>query len=321
MASVELFQEPIRRRYYAPYLSCSYLFFLVTVWILICLPFFLSYSGDFWLKTNTYREQPANIFEYKLIVQASGPQQSDNFFYSSVPKLNTLNSDSLRMCTVRSIESDNNLDSIPDSFRLEIDVPLAASEGITKFDALVFFRTQLQQKAKVVMESVIHIGYDSSLAGAGLYSSGNMVLSQAMPLPVRGGYTTMYESHELLHKDKVVGASDGDIRAILEKLSARNLTMVYEGDYSYWTPAPTSALSSVFKFVADIKIPTMEVTYIPTAVEVLRNAWIQYLSMFVVVGFFLEKVCSFVYFHQIVETKMLVETVGSNVGVPHFKRF
>ena len=40
-----------------------------------------------------------------------------------------------------------------------------------------------------------------------------------------------------------------------------------------------------------------------------------------VVGFFLEKLCSFVYFHQIVETKMLVVTVGSQVGVPHFKKF
>jgi hypothetical protein len=38
---VELFQEPVRRRYYASYMSCSYLFFLVTVWILIALPFFL----------------------------------------------------------------------------------------------------------------------------------------------------------------------------------------------------------------------------------------------------------------------------------------
>ena len=43
--------------------------------------------------------------------------------------------------------------------------------------------------------------------------------------------------------------------------------------------------------------------------------------MFVVVGFFLEKSCSFVYFHQVVETKMMVETFGSQVGVPHFKRF
>jgi hypothetical protein len=39
--SVELYQEPIRRRYYASYYSCSYLFFLLSVWILVALPFFL----------------------------------------------------------------------------------------------------------------------------------------------------------------------------------------------------------------------------------------------------------------------------------------
>ena len=128
----------------------------------------------------------------------------------------------------------------------------------------MFFHTQLQQKAKVVMESVVHISYDSGLPGSGLYSSGNMELSQAMPLPVRGGYVTMYENDDLLHKDKIVGASDGNIATILEAVSSRNLTMVYEGDYQYWTPTGTSTLDSVFKFVADIKIPTTDIMYIPT---------------------------------------------------------
>lgn len=321
MASVELFQEPIRRRYYAPYLSCSYLFFLLSVWVLLCLPFFLSYDTNFWLKTNTYREQPDNAYEYKILVQATGLAGSDNYFYSSVPDLNRLRGDTLKMCSVKTREVDDNRDSIPDKFRLEVELPLASAESVSKVDALVFFRTQLQNKAKIVMESAIHISYDSGSAGAGLYTSGNMIFSQTHPLPVKGGYVTMYSNTDLLDPSKISGSSDGDIRTILEQISARNLTMTYKPELTHWTPVVDSASASTFTLTADIKIPTADIVYIPTAVEVLRDAWIKYLSMFVVVGFFLEKLCSFVYFHQIVETKMLVETVGSNVGVPHFKRF
>lgn len=107
---VELFQEPIRRRYYAPYLSCSYLFFLLSVWVLLCLPFFLSYDTNFWLKTNTYREQPDNAYEYKILVQATGLAGSDNYFYSSVPDLNRLRGETLKMCSVKTREVDDNRD-------------------------------------------------------------------------------------------------------------------------------------------------------------------------------------------------------------------
>lgn len=202
-----------------------------------------------------------------------------------------------------------------------MELPLAAAESVTKVDALVFFRTQLQNKAKIVMESAVHISYDSGSAGAGLYTSGNMVFTQTYPLPVKGGYVTMYSNTDLLDPSKISRASEGDIRTILEQISERNLTMTYVPELTHWTPVVDSASASTFTLTADIKIPTTDIVYIPTAVEVLRDAWIKYLSMFVLVGFFLEKLCSFVYFHQIVETKMLVETVGSNIGVPHFKRF
>lgn len=56
-------------------------------------------------------------------------------------------------------------------------------------------------------------------------------------------------------------------------------------------------------------MPVSDIVYIPKPMEVLLDGWVKYLSVFVVVGFFLEKLCSFVYFHQIIETKMLVDTV------------
>ena len=106
MGSVELFQEPLRRRYYASYLSCSYLFFVLTVWVLITLPFFLVYSQGFWLKTSTYREQVSSKYEYKIVIEGSGDAASDAFFYSSVPDLNRLQGDFFRPVEIKTREEE-----------------------------------------------------------------------------------------------------------------------------------------------------------------------------------------------------------------------
>jgi hypothetical protein len=184
----------------------------------------------------------------------------------------------------------------------------------------VFFRSQLQSSAKIVMESVVHISHDSGVSGKELYTAGNLVFHQNNPLFVKGGYTTMYTDTELVDATNVVSAKDGDVKTILEKVTGRNYTMVYEPQLAYWG-AKVDDLSGTFTLNAKLNIPTQDIVYVPKPMEVLKDAWVKYLSMFVVVGFFLEKLCSFVYFHQLVETKMLVETVGSTVGVPHFKKF
>mmetsp|Transcript_4228 Transcript_4228/g.8561 ORF Transcript_4228/g.8561 Transcript_4228/m.8561 type:complete len:321 (+) Transcript_4228:173-1135(+) len=320
MSSVELFQEPVRRRYYAPYNSCSYLFFVITVWVLVALPFFLCYSENFWLKTNTYREQVANKYEYKVIIEGSGVSPSDSFFYSSVPDLNRLHGDAFRPVSIKTREEDKNLDTIADSFEFTASIPIPASSEIRKLDCLVFFRTQLQTSAKIVMESVVHISHDSGVAGKELLTSGNLVFQQNNPLFVKGGYTTMYANTELVDSSNILSAKDGDIKTILEKVTGRNYTMTFEPQFAYWGPKLDN-LAGTFTLKAKLNIPTQDILYTPKPMEVLKDAWIKYLSMFVVVGFFLEKLCSFVYFHQLVETKMLVETMGSQSGVPHFKKF
>jgi len=100
------------------------------------------------------------------------------------------------------------------------------------------------------------------------------------------------------------------------------LTTIYDQHHDYWGwDLSGTAESSTFEFKADIRFDEEEIIYIPTALVVLRDAWVKYLAMFVIVGFFLERWASFVYFHQIVETKMMVETFGSQTGVPNFKRF
>jgi hypothetical protein len=329
---VELFQEPIRRRYYANSFSAAYCYFLASVSCLVILPFMLSYSSyGLWLKTNTYREQPLAAYKYKCLITLHGADADGvdkEFFYSTMGSVNALRSESLRMATVRSRETDENLDSIPDELMLEVLVPMQAGETVRGVDAVIFFDYMLQDRAKIQMESLAFMSYSSGLPGDSLFTSGDLLFHQNTPLPIRGGFVRLYDDDQdqsaLLDPRFSISAADSEIKTILASYSNRNFTTTLSQQFELWgrhTPSVIPMTTYQFNMTAKIKFPQQEILYIPAALEVVRGAWVAYLSMFVVVGFFLEKLSSFVYFHQIVETKMLVETMSSQTGAPHHKRF
>ena len=56
--AIQVYHEPLCRRYYASRASCAYLFYVFTTFVLLSLPFFLAYTGvpAFWLRTATLRD-------------------------------------------------------------------------------------------------------------------------------------------------------------------------------------------------------------------------------------------------------------------------
>ena len=61
------------------------------------------------------------------------------------------------------------------------------AESVTKVDAVIFFQAMLKGRAKIVMETPVHISYDSGLPGKGLYTAGVAGFKQMAALPVKGG--------------------------------------------------------------------------------------------------------------------------------------
>ena len=77
--AVEVYHEPLCRRYYASRCSCAYFFFLLVALVGLILPFFLAYTNvpSFWLKTHTYREQPSITFQHKVCLLYTSPSPRD----------------------------------------------------------------------------------------------------------------------------------------------------------------------------------------------------------------------------------------------------
>mmetsp|Transcript_38727 Transcript_38727/g.60518 ORF Transcript_38727/g.60518 Transcript_38727/m.60518 type:complete len:108 (-) Transcript_38727:234-557(-) len=104
----------------------------------------------------------------------------------------------------------------------------------------------------------------------------------------------------------------------MENYISRNYTTHLADTTTVWDFAPSYVAerqSFSFNLTAVLQIPIEQVSYTPDISEVLKDAWIQYLSMAVVVGFLLQRLSSFVCYYQIVETDMRVETSTSRKGV------
>lgn len=291
--------------------------------IAILLPFFIAYSAsgaDFWLKTNTLMEQAVVKYEYKLILLLEGTKDNGAapqlLFFSTLSSLNALMQQQVRLPVLRSVEIDLDLDGVADRLELEASVPIANDEAIYSAKLFVFFNYQLRQHARLEMESLAYAATTSPLAGQGLFIDGELEWHQRWPLTVKGGYATPYNEEDLLDSDALLpwkGSSRGagavlaQLPEMLSTYGARNFTTRLNTQSMLWTGvSPVSPLSSgeatTFNLTANIHFPLQEIIYSPAVSEVLFDAWVKYYAALVIVMYLLDLICSFIFYHQLVET-------------------
>jgi transmembrane protein 231 len=324
---VEVYHEPLARRYYASRFSCAYFFFLLVGLVAIVVPFFLAYTNvpSFWLKTNTYREQPKVAFQYKVLGNLQGVDADGRNFqivFSSMADVENLYSGELRVPTLRSIELDLNRDGMADQFHLTALIPLRKGERVLHADLVTFYDVKLRRRARVHMDALAYSsGGGGGMAGKALYVDGDVGLRQRWPFRAKGGYYLPYTKYPLLDPaDHELTLEETLMPNIFYGYRNRNNTMDYHELYKVWSPAPPPidgpfGVREEFNFTMVMRIPEMEILYTPTASEVLKDAWIKYLALFVVVKYLLEKLCAFVFYNQLVDTTMRVETAQHRSGV------
>ena len=315
-----LFTEPLHRRYYASWFSFAHCISILFNICLIFVPFFLGYpsdgSGGIWLKEDIYREQPNVAYNYKVIflltVKDINSGNINERFFSTISSMNESRLKSIQMATIRSYEIDIDNDGIKDKLQFNAVIPLLPQETIVSFQALLFFDYQLQTRAKISMESLAYIHKTFPFPCISYTTVGNLQFRQSSSLHIRRENTNMYVDEPLIYgkfkndnASLIIQSKDTSMKAILEKYSQRNFASDYVELYPLWTSDITTYSSSVskmmykqFNFTSTINYPIQDIRYIPNVIEVLKDAWIKYFSLAVIVGFFLKKIASFVFFHQ-----------------------
>ena len=310
----EIFREPLYRRYYSSYTSASFCYALAFGAVMLLLPLLLAYnSGGFWFKEGMYYEQPKVDYRYQSVVEMYG-RDSDtglpfSLYYSTTSNLNPLHGAAVRSPVIRSAAFDDNHDGLNDRLEFSLAMPLKPTEQVSGMSAMLLADVALQDRAKVAFDTALLVHYDSGAAINNVQLSGDLQLRQTWPLQVRGGMKLPYAESPLLPLVVPAGTSESRYSAasIADHASARNLTSIFALTYALAEHVQTGGVPLThdlhyFNATISLRVPQQQVWYTPGVSEVLKWAWVQYVSLFVVVSFLVNRLSSFVFRHQLLHT-------------------
>ena len=307
----EVHREPIYRRYYASNFSAGCWWAVIFGWVLIFLPLIIAYnSNSFWLKYQTIYEQPQVTYKYKSIYQFFGSQISTgdavNLFFSTNSVVNQIHYNNLRVPVVKSSELDDNRDGKVDRIEINVQMPVSSDEKIDRISAIFITEVKLSAKAKYQFEAVSYVDYESASPIGSMHIDGDLMFRQTNSLISKGGYRVAYSDDELMPTSLKASLEETSISYIMQKANSRNLTMNFVPRYQYsdrYTYYPTDKTNAIYVNATIIlRIPEQPVRYTPPVSEVLKFAWIQYISFFAVISFLLFRLNSFVFRHQLIHT-------------------
>lgn len=310
-----VFSEPVQRRYRTSVCSLAFCFHALMIVGAILVPFYVGFaSRNFWLKTNTFREQPSLEFKYDMIFLLHGISTEDQsvqtWAWATNEDVRDVYEPYLRAPMIRAWSEDDNMDGLVDRWTVAVQMPLDASEQVLHVQALAMFDYSLNGPAQLDMDGVVFVDYSSSMPGKSLQVEGEVKLRQRSPLSVR---RTNADPALLFNAGRgLASMQSASLGAIMGSYAKRNYTMDFTNEYKVWEIAKSrdsfSTTAGSFGLNLTVHVPVDEILYTPDLPEVLKVAWIQYFSLFALFFCLMYGLMYFVYTNQVLET--LVESDG-----------
>lgn len=220
---VEVYARPLSERFIASRWSLAYLFRVAYYIALTIPPIYIAYStGDFWVKTKTYLEQPTCTFTKSLVFVAYAADGSRVLQYSTIERYNyLLGYDVIRQPSVRSWPTDVNLDAKPDFWDVNLVFPLYSTDAsIVSTSMLLFFQVTYQEQVSMNMNAMVPLQRDGGVAGNKWVVAGDLNLFQRNPLH-RHHYRSTYQ-YPLLNDSVINVLDDIDFTNLMTQNEARN---------------------------------------------------------------------------------------------------
>lgn len=323
--SFEIFREPMYRRYYATYTSASFCYALTFGFIAVFLPLILAYNSEgFWYREGTYFEQPMVSYRYQTVVELYGRDTADSkpfsLYYSTSSNLKAMHGSNVRSPLIESAEFDDNKDGINERIDISLKMPLKPTEQISGMSAIFVYDVTLQDRAKVKFDAVSLVNYNSGSSITNVRIDGDVKLRQTWPVQVKGGMKLPYTSSPLLPISLPMGSSESDYStaAISEHMASRNLSTTFSQTYAVadhvLNTVPLNKDLHYFNATIHLRVPEQQVWYTPGVSEVLKWAWVQYVSIFVVVSLVIHRLSSFVFHHQLLHTDSTADIITEKMS-------
>ncbi|XP_061863513.1 transmembrane protein 231 isoform X4 [Colius striatus] len=269
-------------------------------------------QGGFWLKQSAYLEQPAVRFRYEvLFVATTGPGPGSFLAWSTFPAFNRLQEDRLRVPLLSTREEDKNQDGKMDQLHFKLELPLQPTEHVVGVQLILLFSYQLnlcipldrsaawrtERMSTLVMQTMAFLQFFSPVPGSQLYTNGDLKLNQRQLLK-HCGLDTRYNVSVVNGTSPF--ASDYDLTNIIAAYWDRNVTTVFSDPNPIWMTG--RATDTPFIINATIRYPVEVILYQPGFWEMIKFAWIQYVSILLIFLWVFGRIKMFVFQNQVLAT-------------------
>lgn len=293
MRAIEIFSSSVKYKYKTT--LCSISTFLVTFicLIIIVAPVYIIYhAGGFWLKSRTYHEIPKVNFKHKYLLIAEKETDANPIICSSFVsyKGNELTDDCL---LIKAREIDSNKNGLKD--KLKFEARFFSDTPIRSIKILLFFNHQLKKHVQVTMETMGVLDISLIHDVQKIYFLGDLILRQKGLLRHDGLYN-LYNS-----------SFDGNLQSLSQLLSENSNRMFSARIVNSQVTWQSGFLNSEeILLEGEIFYTEQSIRYQPGILEELKWAWMQYLSLLLILIFLGKRSLTHLFSSQYLRSYVLI---------------
>ncbi|XP_075851916.1 transmembrane protein 231 isoform X2 [Microcebus murinus] len=194
-------------------------------------------------------------------------------------------------------EEDRNQDGKMDRLHFKLELPLQSTEHILGVQLILTFSYQLHRMSTFVMQSMAFLQSSFAVPGSQLHVNGDLRLQQRQPLSY-GGLDVRYNVSVINGTSPF--ACDYDLTHIVAAYQERNVTTILDDPNPIWLVG--RAAEAPFLIDAVIRYPVEVISYQPGFWEMIKFAWVQYVSILLIFLWVFERIKIFVFQNQVVTT-------------------
>ncbi|KAK3755424.1 hypothetical protein QZH41_016624 [Actinostola sp. cb2023] len=278
MVMYEVHRHPVLQKYRTHVCSGATLFQFFVIWLTYLPPLIIAFvTYGFWMKESSFREQPDVQYKHQLLVVLQGNIPGSYLAYSTFQNFNQLLQQNLRIPVVKSWEEDTNHDGKYDTLHFDIRLPLKDTEAIYSLQVIMFFDYKLHV---AVIDST-----STSVESYDLFKIFSSYIKRNEMLSIK--FMNLYA-------DKAAASTCVSAVFIL------SVSTEYVSRYPVWSGGRASGQPFVIK--GTIHYPEETIFYRPGFWQMLKWAWVQYLSVLFIFLFVFDRVKRFIFEEQIVST-------------------
>ena len=282
-------------------LSLSSIVSLIFLCLLIFIPLFIAYATeDFWQRIKICQEQPYVKLDKKYFIstlEEDKTNQDHSKFYTSSNLINshlsTLEDDDYLLSGVSIGIS--NIDENGDSFndKIEIKISFIPNTTLKNIKMMFFFDYYLIKKARFYTESMMYLDIDTPNGENRIILNGELKLKQKSPI-------AQMSLPRVIKDDYLFGIdreSPYDMLALYNKYSSKNITTKFEGDIflSRYNVENNGNGNNKVDITLNVYIPkSQDVLYYASFAETIKEAWIQYIYLFIPIYFLIHFILGFI---------------------------